>query len=79
MIVSALRTPIGRFKGGFKDTNPEILLAKVLEATKGRLEEQGLDVSKGVVEDISSGTVLMELGGHKSGRTAALHAGSVSH
>jgi len=75
VLITALRTPFARFKGGFKDTYPEELLAKILEATRKKLESQGLDVSQGVVEDIKVGTVLMELGGAKSGRLAALHAG----
>jgi hypothetical protein len=49
----------------------------VLSATRVELEKQGLDVKGGKVEDIATGTVLMELGGAKSGRLAALHAGSV--
>lgn len=77
VVVTALRTPIARFNGAYKDTNPEVLLAKILGATRERLEQKGMDVSKGDINDISTGNVLMELGGHKSGRTAALHAGSV--
>ena len=95
VIVTALRTPFGKFKGTFKvcfrgprkrmladfhmkqDAYPEELLASILSATRERLEAQGLDVKSGLVEDISTGTVLMELGGAKSGRMAALHAGSV--
>lgn len=54
---------------------PEELLAHVLKATRERLEAQGLDVKGGAVQDIVAGTVLMELGGAKSGRLASLHAG----
>lgn len=84
VILTALRTPIGRaYKGGLKDTYPEELLAHVLSATKSRLEKEfGLDFKtqletnqKPIIEDIAVGTVLMELGGAKSGRLAALHAG----
>lgn len=61
-----------------QDMYPEELLAHVLKATKERLEAQGLDVNGGAVQDIHTGTVLMELGGAKSGRLASLHAGLVS-
>lgn len=37
----------------------------------------GVDVQGGAVEDIHAGTVLMELGGAKSGRLASLDAGFV--
>lgn len=73
VLITALRTPVAKFKGSYKDTYPEELLAEILKATRLRLETQGLDAGK--VEDISTGTVLMELGGAKSGRLAALHAG----
>lgn len=75
VLITALRTPVAKFKGSYKDTYPEELLAEILKATRLRLEKQGLDAGK--VEDISTGTVLMELGGAKSGRLAALHAGCV--
>lgn len=75
--VTALRTPIAKFKGAYKDTYPEELLAHVLKATRERLEGQGLDIQGGGVQDIAVGTVLMELGGAKSGRLASLHAGYV--
>ena len=54
---------------------PTELLAHVLKATRERLEAQGLDVKGGAVQDIAVGTVLMELGGAKSGRLASLDAG----
>lgn len=54
---------------------PEELLSHVLKSTRERLESQGLDVKGGAVQDIVAGTVLMELGGAKSGRLASLHAG----
>ncbi|KAM0755985.1 thiolase [Meredithblackwellia eburnea MCA 4105] len=75
VFVTSLRTPIAKFRGGFKDMYPEELLSHVLKATKERLEAQGLDVNGGAVQDIHVGTVLMELGGAKSGRLASLDAG----
>ncbi|KAK4704816.1 acetyl-CoA C-acetyltransferase, partial [Phenoliferia sp. Uapishka_3] len=75
VFVTSLRTPIGKFKGGFKDMYPEELLSHVLKATRERLEAQGLDVKGGAVQDMAVGTVLMELGGAKSGRLASLDAG----
>lgn len=51
------------------------LLSHVLKSTRERLEAQGVDVQGGAVKDIHNGTVLMELGGAKSGRLAALDAG----
>lgn len=74
VFTTGLRTPIARMKKGFKDAYPEELLAHVLRKTRERLEKQGVDVQK-AIEDICTGTVLMELGGAKSGRMAALHAG----
>jgi acetyl-CoA acyltransferase 1 len=47
----------------------------VLKSTRERLEAMGVDVQGGAVEDIHAGTVLMELGGAKSGRLASLDAG----
>ncbi|GAA6047605.1 hypothetical protein JCM3770_001586 [Rhodotorula araucariae] len=75
VIVTSLRTPIGKFKGGLKDMHAEELLSHVLRETRKRLEAQGVDVKGGAVQDIHNGTVLMELGGAKSGRLAALDAG----
>ncbi|BGO89457.1 hypothetical protein NBRC10512v2_001415 [Rhodotorula toruloides] len=74
-IVTTLRTPIGKFRGGLKDMHAEELLSHVLRATRERLEAQGVDVKGGAVQDIHNGTVLMELGGAKSGRLASLDAG----
>lgn len=45
---------------------PEELLAHVLKSSKLKLEAMGVDVQGGKVEDIVTGTVLMELGGAKS-------------
>lgn len=73
--MTSLRTPIAKFKGGYKDMYPEELLAHVLKSTKERLEGLGVDVNGGAVQDIHTGTVLMELGGAKSGRLASLDAG----
>ncbi|ORY40625.1 putative acetyl-CoA C-acyltransferase precursor [Leucosporidium creatinivorum] len=75
VFVTSLRTPIAKFKGGFKDMYPEELLAHVLRSTKERLENLGVDVNGGAIQDIHTGTVLMELGGAKSGRLASLDAG----
>ncbi|KAM0792293.1 hypothetical protein ACM66B_004983 [Microbotryomycetes sp. NB124-2] len=75
VFVTSLRTPVGKFRGGFKDMYPEELLSHVLKSTRERLESLGVDVQGGVVQDIHVGTVLMELGGAKSGRLASLDAG----
>lgn len=45
----------------------------MLQKTRERLEKRGVDIK--LIQDICTGTVLMELGGAKSGRLAALHAG----
>lgn len=73
VFTTALRTPIARLGRGFKHQYPEELLAFVLKRTRERLEKKGVDIN--MIEDICTGTVLMELGGAKSGRLAALHAG----
>ncbi|PWN45117.1 thiolase [Ceraceosorus guamensis] len=73
VFTTALRTPVARMGKGFKHAYPEELLAFVLQKTRERLEAQGVDIK--VIEDICTGTVLAELGGAKSGRLAALHAG----
>ncbi|KDE03031.1 acetyl-CoA acyltransferase [Microbotryum lychnidis-dioicae p1A1 Lamole] len=75
VIVTSLRTPIAKFRGAYKDMYPEELLSHVLKSTRKKLEAQGVDVQSGLVEDIHVGTVLMELGGAKSGRLASLDAG----
>lgn len=72
VILSSLRTPITRAKkGGFKDAYPEELLYHVLKATLAANPK--LDPS--LIQDVSVGSVLQELGGAKSGRMAQLHAG----
>ncbi|PWN21298.1 putative acetyl-CoA C-acyltransferase precursor [Microstroma glucosiphilum] len=73
VFTTALRTPIARMNKGFKHAYPEELLAHVYQRTRERLEARGVDIS--IIEDICAGTVLAELGGAKSGRLAALHAG----
>eukprot|EP00928_Gymnodinium_smaydae_P053168 TRINITY_DN3721_c0_g2_i1.p1 TRINITY_DN3721_c0_g2~~TRINITY_DN3721_c0_g2_i1.p1 ORF type:complete len:465 (+),score=134.01 TRINITY_DN3721_c0_g2_i1:193-1395(+) len=71
VIVSALRTPIGRAKkGGFKDTMPDDLLKATLE---GVVKQSGIDPK--VVGDVVVGNV--QLGGAYAGpaRMAQLRAG----
>ncbi|KAG8920359.1 3-ketoacyl-CoA thiolase with broad chain length specificity [Tulasnella sp. 417] len=71
VIVSALRTAItkGR-KGGFKDTQPEEMLAAALKAvyTSVKLDPK-------LIEDIAVGNVLPPGGGASAARMAALYAG----
>ncbi|KAF8344521.1 acetyl-CoA acetyl transferase [Amanita rubescens] len=71
VIVSAVRSAItkGR-KGGFKDTNPEVILSHVLRTVYERV---GLDPN--LIEDISVGNVLPPGGGATAARMAALYAG----
>ncbi|KAI9896920.1 hypothetical protein N3K66_007942 [Trichothecium roseum] len=71
VIVSALRTPVSRAKGQFKDAYPEELLSTVLRATLDR--NPALDPSR--VEDVAVGVVLSELGGSKAARMALNHVG----
>ncbi|KAI9833182.1 MAG: hypothetical protein M1819_003805 [Sarea resinae] len=72
VFLSALRTPVTRAKkGGLKDAYPEELLYAVLKATLSR--SPNLDPS--LIQDVSVGTVLQELGGAKAGRMAQIHAG----
>ncbi|CAO1621871.1 unnamed protein product [Parajaminaea phylloscopi] len=73
VFTTGLRTPIARMGKGFKHAYPEELLTHVYRKTRERLESRGVDIS--VIEDVCAGTVLAELGGAKSGRLAALHAG----
>ncbi|KAI7823836.1 thiolase [Gamsiella multidivaricata] len=71
IISCAVRTPITRgFKGGFKDTVPEDLLAQVLIAVKERTK-----IDPALVEDICVGNVLQPSGGATTSRMAALYAG----
>ncbi|GAB5587770.1 3-ketoacyl-CoA thiolase with broad chain length specificity [Umbelopsis nana] len=71
VVVSALRTAItkGR-KGGFKDMNPEDLLAGVLKAT---LEKTKIDPK--LIDDICVGNVIAPGGLSSASRMAALYAG----
>lgn len=72
VFLSALRTPITRaYKGGQKDAHDHELLYHVLRATLNRFP----NLSPTLLEDITIGTVLSELGGSKAGRMAALQAG----
>ncbi|MBW0551778.1 hypothetical protein O181_091493, partial [Austropuccinia psidii MF-1] len=74
VLITALRTPVARsFRGSFKDAYPEELLANILSVTQRKLKDFGVEET--TVNDIAVGNVLMELGGAKSGRLAALHAG----
>ncbi len=71
VIVSAVRTPVGKRNGALKDVHPVDLSAHVLEALA---ERSGVD--PGLVEDVIWGTV-MQTGeqGLNVGRNAALAAG----
>jgi acetyl-CoA acyltransferase 1 len=72
VILSALRTPVTRAKkGGFKDAYDHELLAHVLKATLAAVP----NLDPAAINDVQIGTVLSELGGHKAGRMAAIHAG----
>ena len=72
VILSSLRTPVTRAKkGGFKDSYPEELLANVLRATL----EANPQLDPALIDDVSIGSVLQELGGAKAGRMAQIHAG----
>ncbi|PVU92674.1 hypothetical protein BB561_003693 [Smittium simulii] len=71
VIVSAVRTAITKGgKGGFKDTNPEVLLAAVLKAVVQRVN---LDPS--LVQDVAVGNVLLPGGGATLARMSMLYAG----
>lgn len=71
VIVSALRSALTKGgKGGFKDTQPEYIMANVLKAiiTKTGIEPK-------IVQDIQVGNVLMPGAGVTTARMAALYAG----
>jgi acetyl-CoA C-acetyltransferase len=70
VIVSALRTPIGRFLGGLKDLNAPQLGAHVIRAA---IAKAGLEPS--VVEEAMMGNVVQAGVGQNPARQAALHAG----
>ncbi|KAJ5938256.1 3-ketoacyl-CoA thiolase peroxisomal [Penicillium verhagenii] len=72
VILSSLRTPITRAKkGGFKDAYPEELLASVLRATL----KANPNLDPALIDDVTIGSVLQELGGAKAGRMGQIHAG----
>ncbi|KAJ8324198.1 3-ketoacyl-CoA thiolase with broad chain length specificity [Batrachochytrium dendrobatidis] len=71
VIISALRTALTKGgKGGFRETQPEFLLAAVLKAT---IQKTGIDPK--LVQDIQVGNVLMPGAGVTTSRMAALYAG----
>jgi acetyl-CoA acyltransferase 1 len=72
VILSSLRTPVTRAKkGGFKDSYPEELLSNVLRATL----KANPNLDPALIDDVTIGSVLQELGGAKAGRMAQIHAG----
>jgi acetyl-CoA acyltransferase 1 len=72
VILSSLRTPVTRAKkGGFKDAYPEELLSHVLRATL----KANPNLDPALIDDVTIGSVLQELGGAKAGRMAQIHAG----
>ncbi|KAJ5825920.1 hypothetical protein N7474_003058 [Penicillium riverlandense] len=72
VILSSLRTPVTRAKkGGFKDSYPEELLSHVLRATL----KANPNLDPALIDDVTIGSVLQELGGAKAGRMAQIHAG----
>ncbi|MCO5589716.1 hypothetical protein L7F22_043684 [Adiantum nelumboides] len=73
VFTTALRTPVARMKKGYKDAYPEELLAFVLQKTRERLENKGVPIDS--IEDICTGTVLMELGGAKRQINVGIAAG----
>ncbi|KAJ7184105.1 acetyl-CoA acetyl transferase [Mycena filopes] len=71
VIVSAIRSALTKGKkGGFKDTNPEEILAHVLKHAYASVK-----LDPRLIEDISVGNVLPAAGGASAARMAALHAG----
>lgn len=71
VIVSALRTPIGKARrGSFKDTKPDQLLSAVFKAT---FEKTGLDPK--LVGDMVIGTVNQPMGGAAQARMAQFNSG----
>ncbi|KAJ7161851.1 acetyl-CoA acetyl transferase [Mycena crocata] len=71
VIVSAIRSALtkGR-KGGFKDTNPEEMLAPVLHHIYA-----SVNLDPKLIEDITIGSIRAPGGGATAARMAALHAG----
>ncbi|RAL58775.1 hypothetical protein DID88_009189 [Monilinia fructigena] len=71
VILSSLRTPITRsYKGQLSSAYPEQLLHTVLKATLLPILPD-----PALIDDVSVGVVLSELGGSKAGRMAMNHAG----
>ena len=69
VIIDAVRTPIGRFRGAFRETRPDQLLSHALE---GLVKRTGIDKAK--VEDVLAGCVTQvnEQGVNIARRTALL-------
>lgn len=69
VIIDAIRTPIGRFNGAYRETRPDILLAHALESV---VKRTGIDKAK--IEDILIGCVtqINEQGTNIARRTALL-------
>jgi acetyl-CoA acetyltransferase family protein len=69
VILDAIRTPIGRFNGAYRETRPDILLAHALESL---VKRSGIDKAK--IEDILIGCVtqINEQGVNIARRTALL-------
>ena len=69
VIIDAVRTPIGKFRGAFRETRPDQLLAHALEALVART---GIDKAK--IEDVLAGCVTQvnEQGVNIARRTALL-------
>jgi acetyl-CoA acyltransferase len=69
VILDAIRTPIGRFNGAYRETRPDILLAHALESL---VKRTGIDKAK--IEDILVGCVtqINEQGTNIARRTALL-------
>ncbi|HZS06979.1 MAG TPA: thiolase family protein [Blastocatellia bacterium] len=69
VIIDAIRTPIGRFKGAYRETRPDQLLAHALQ---GLITRTGIDKAK--IEDVIAGCVTQvgEQGVNIARRTALL-------
>ncbi|KAF0248773.1 MAG: acetyl-CoA acetyltransferase [bacterium] len=70
VIVSAVRTPVGKFQGGLKDLKATELGAKIVREAYERAK---LDASE--VEEVIMGNVLSAGLGQNPARQAALNAG----
>ncbi len=70
VIVSAVRTPIGRFLGGLKDVPATDLGARAIRAA---IERAGLEAS--AVDECIMGNVVQAGNGQNPARQASLHAG----